>query len=320
VSYWRPSTAARILSVMLVVGLAGAGIRATFAAFSSSTSNPTANLAAAPDWTPPLASATAVQKSTGGEPGYVKPGAGYHVFAQVADEGNPPAGVAAVTVTSGITAVLSAGSYTAFGVSYNYRTAIQSLAGASPGTYLYSVNSTDLATPPNTGTQSNIGSFVVDGTAPSASAFSATNGGSTAGNPQQADVVTFTFSEPIDPQSILSGWLGAAQNVVVRVTDNVNNDTLTVWNAANTAQLPLGSVQLKGNYVSATRTYGATGTASTMTRGGNAITVNLGTASAGANTVTGANAPIWTPSATATDRAANAMPTTNLTAASAVQF
>ena len=307
--------------VLLLVGLACAGIGASFAAFSSSTSNPASSFSAATDWTPPLASATVAQKATGGEPGYVKPGASYYVFAEVEDHGNPPAGVTTVTVTGlGTTLVLLPGSYTAFGVTYNYRTTLQSLGLPSAGAYNYSITSTDAATPPNSGTQTTIGSLLVESTPPAASAFRASNGASSAGNPQENDLVAFTFSEPIDPQTILNGWLGGNQSVVVRINDSVNNDTLSIWNASNNAQLPLGSVQLKGNYVGANRTYGATATASTMIRNGTTITITLGTASGAANTVSSSNAPVWSPSASATDRAGNTMPTTNLAAASAVQF
>ena len=97
--------------------------------------------------------------------------------------------------------------------------------------------------------------------------------------------VTLTFSEIIDPQSVLAGWTGAAQNVVVRITNNAGGDLLTVRNAANTAQLPLGSVNLIGTaYVTANRDFGATGTASTMVQSGTTITITLGTPSGATGT------------------------------------
>jgi hypothetical protein len=66
---------------------------------------------------------------------------------------------------------------------------------------------------------------------------------------------------------------------VVRVNDGgLSNDTATIFNSANTAQLPLGSVNLgRTDYTLANITFGATGTASTMTMSGNAITIKLGT-------------------------------------------
>ena len=75
--------------------------------------------------------------------------------------------------------------------------------------------------------------------------------------------MTLTFSEVIDPESVLAGWTGAATNVVVRITNAGGGDVVTIRNAANTAQLPLGSVDLTGTqYVTADRDFGATGTAS----------------------------------------------------------
>ena len=53
--------------------------------------------------------------------------------------------------------------------------------------------------------------------------------------------MTFTFSEQIDPESILSGWTGASTNVVVRINDTAT-DTVLIYNSANTTQLPLGTM------------------------------------------------------------------------------
>ena len=74
-------------------------------------------------------------------------------------------------------------------------------------------------------------------------------------------------------------------NVVVRLTDNgpLDDDRVEVYNAANTARLPLGVVDLgRGDYVRATIGFGsvyfgATGTPSTMTISGNTVTIVLGT-------------------------------------------
>ena len=102
----------------------------------------------------------------------------------------------------------------------------------------------------------------------------------------------------------------------MRITQAVGGDQVTVRNAANTAVLPLGTVNLVGtNYVTVTRDFGATGTPSTMTQSGNAITFTLGMPSGAAATQATANNMIWTPSATATDRAGNTCQTTNATEA-----
>lgn len=115
--------------------------------------------------------------------------------------------------------------------------------------------------------------MTVDNTRPTGSNVQTANGGATVGRPELGDSVTLTFSEMIDPQSVLAGWTGAATNVVVRITNNAGGDLLTIRNAANTAQLPLGSVNLIGIlYVAANRDFGATGTASTMVQSGTSIT------------------------------------------------
>jgi len=124
--------------------------------------------------------------------------------------------------------------------------------------------------------------------------------------------VVLTFSEPIDPVSILAGWTGAATGVVARITEGgAGNDVLTIRNTTNSAQLPLGAVDLaRTDFVTATRDFGASSTAATMVQSGNAITITLGTPSGTTGTAAGAGAMVWTPVATATDVAGNAAATT----------
>ena len=62
---------------------------------------------------------------------------------------------------------------------------------------------------------------ITDNITPTAVDVQATN---TSGGPvselDQGDTITFTFSEPIDPNSIVAGWDGTgSQNVVIRVFD-----------------------------------------------------------------------------------------------------
>ena len=81
----------------------------------------------------------------------------------------------------------------------------------------------------------------------------------------------------MDPNSILSGWTGTATTVTLRLIDGgAGNDSVQIWDAANTTQLPLGSVNL-GNTGQVTASVNFTG--STMTQSGAAITITLGTAS-----------------------------------------
>ncbi|MFN8217685.1 MAG: hypothetical protein U0R71_13920 [Solirubrobacterales bacterium] len=288
---------------------------AAWGSFGSTAATSAGNVvAAAPDFVAPKVTATTIAKTTGYSAGYVKKGGTYYVYANVEDKGNPASGVSTVTanvssLTSGQTAVaLSAGSFTAEGVTYNMRSA--SLTAGSTlveGTYSYALTTTDLAG--NTATTSGL-TVQVDNLAISAANLQTTNGGSIAGRAEQGDRITYTFSEQPDPGSILAGWDGAATNVVVRL-NNATNDTVTVFNAANTAQLPLGTIGLgRSDYTTANRTFGATGTASTMELSGNQLTITLGTQSGAATTAAGTGTLTWTPSATATDRAGNAMSTT----------
>src|SRR6202008_4875250 len=92
---------------------------------------------------------------------------------------------------------------------------------------------------------------VIDNVAPTAVTVQTTNGGGTNGLMQQGDTITYTFSEPIDPNSILPGWDASPTPVVVRAYDGDillnllgGNDSFQVYNAANNALLPLGAVNM----------------------------------------------------------------------------
>jgi hypothetical protein len=313
-------------SLALATGLCVSGLVApTWSKFSKTTTSAANSLAAAPDFRAPTASASVILKSQGGTPGYIKKGGAYTALANVTDTGNPASGVSSVTgnvstVTAGQTAAaLSAGSFSAGGVSYN-RGSASLTAGASltEGTKTYSLTSTDVAG--NVGTQSSF-SVVVDNTAPTGSDVQTTNvSGGTVGMAQTGDTIVFTFSEPIEPTSILAGWTGASTNVVVRIADGGalgGNDAVTIRNSANSAQLPFGSVDLgRSDYRSTFLglggdiSFGVTGTPSTMVMSGNQVTVTLGTRDDSTTNTAGGNGTMsWGPVATPYDRAANVMTT-----------
>ncbi|MDX6646484.1 MAG: large repetitive protein [Miltoncostaeaceae bacterium] len=315
-------------SLALAVGLGVSGlVSPTWSSFSKTTTNPGNSFASAPDFRAPTASGSVVLKSQGGTPGYIKQGAAYTVLASVTDTGNPASGVSSVTgnvsaVTAGQTAAaLAAGSFSAGGTSYN-RGSASLTAGASltEGTKTYSLTSTDVAG--NVGTQSTF-SVVVDNTAPTASDVQTTNvSGGTVGQPQAGDTVVFTFSEPMEPGSILSGWTGASTNVVVRIADGggllgLGNDALTIRNSAGSAQLPFGSVDLgRADYRSTFLGLGGdiNFTSSPMVMSGSQVTVTLGTRDDPAtNTAGGTSTMTWGPAATPYDRAANVMTTGSAT-------
>ncbi|MGE5407990.1 MAG: hypothetical protein ACM3NV_05205 [Syntrophothermus sp.] len=298
------------LSLGLVSVVAGGSVWGAFGAGSANAGN---TITAAADFLAPTSSATMIAKAAGGVPGYIRPGGTYYVYANVADSGNPASGVASVTadvssISSGQTAAaLAAGSFTVGGVSYNRRSASLTAAAAlAEGSAPYSLTMTDAA-----GNSATLGSLsvTVDNTPPSAADIQTANGSTIVGRAQQGDTITYTFSEPPEPESILAGWGGAATPVVVRL-NNGASDTVTIYNAANAIQLPLGTVDLgRTGYTTSNITFGATGTASSMVLSGSTIVVTLGTQSAAATTVSGNGKMIWTPSATATDRAGNAMST-----------
>jgi hypothetical protein len=313
----RLTTAVLCLSALL--GLAGLG-GGVWAAFKATTSNAGNSVTSATDWDPPTASSSVIGKTQGGIPGFIHQGGTYNLYASVTDNGKPASGIASVlgnvaTITTGQSAApLAVGSYTVSGESFNYRTAsLTANAVLAAGTYTYSLTSKDNSGHARTQTGYTV---TVDNTAPIASDIQTTNkSGNIAGKPEIGDTVIFTFSEQIDPTSVLAGWNGASTNVVTRINNNTpTNDQLAVYNAANFTQLPLGTINLgRTEYVSANATFGVTGTASTMTQSGNTITIVLGTASAGPSTALSTGSMVWSPSATATDRAANAESTATKT-------
>jgi hypothetical protein len=306
------------LTTVLVGYLLAGGDRSTLA-YLAATETVTATVAAAacfiPDDVPPTVSGTVISKTSPDAPNFVRQGGTYYVYANVADGGCAPSGISTVTadvstVTTGATAIaLAGGAFSVGGVAYDHRSAsVTADATLAAGAKVYTITSTDNAS--NSQTQAGF-SVTVDNTRPTASDIQAVNGGVTAGKPEAGDSVTLTFSEPTDPESVLAGWTGATTNVVVRITNGILGDQLTVRNAANAAQLPLGTVGLGGTaYVSADRDFGATGTASTMVQSGSTITITLGTPSGTTGTEALPGSMTWTPTTTLTDRAGNTCQTT----------
>jgi len=201
----------RATAMVAIIVLAGAGP----AALAGFTSTPTAahTVAAAADWVAPSVSSTAIAKPTGYLAGAIKQGGTYYVYANVADSGNPPSGVSTVktdesAITSGQTNVsLTAGSYSVNGVTYNYRSALQTASNPLSGGKTYTITSTDALAYSRLQTGYTV---TIDNAGPTATNISTGNaGGGTHGLAEAGDTITFTFSEQIDPQSILAGWTGA---------------------------------------------------------------------------------------------------------------
>jgi hypothetical protein len=319
----------RLGSARLPLALAAAGlivsVGSTAAAFRSPADSPGNSVTAAPDFRAPAVTASALGKSQGGATGFVKKAGAYFIYANVNDSGNPASGTASVTanvtsLTGASAVVLSPGSFVAGGQSYNHRSAQQTAgSGLTEGAVSYSIATADNAS--NSAT--TVWPATIDNTAPFGADVQATNtSGGTAGKAEQGDTLALTYSEPIEPESILAGWNGSATNVVVRVTTGIallggllgQDDGLQVFDAANTTALPLGAIDLKQPYVaktalllSGTMTFGASGASSTMSISGGAVTIVLGTrAGNNALTVATPGTMAWGPSATPYDRAANA--------------
>lgn len=328
-----PRALARGLAVLVAAVAVASTLDVALAAFGSQTANGGNSVTAASDYRAPVVTAATIGKASGGVSGFVKQGGGYHVYANVAaDTGSPASGIAAVTadlgnLISGATAVaLVPGSYSVDGVSYGYRSGTAQTANAvlSEGVKGFTVTAVDVAANANVGN----GSATVDNTPPLATDVQTVNGGGTAGLAEAGDSVRLTFSEPIDPQSIVAGWNGGATNLVVRLVDStllgLGADAIQFYNAANTTALPLGQVQLgRSDYLavglSGNVRFGASGTPSTMAFAGNTLVVTLGTYNStllvdpAVTTAAGNGTMAWTPVATPYDRAQNTLSTVTAT-------
>lgn len=270
------------------------------------------------DTTAPVVLNSVIGKEVGFLSGSIKNSGRYYVYANIVETGGgvatETANVSAIT-TSGTALNLASGSFSTMGIPYNYRSAVQT-ALAAPGT-TYSILSTfDVAG--NTQSQSNH-SVLLDNTAPTAAGIQTANGGSTVGRAEAGDTITFTYSERIDPESVVPGWTGTSTNVVVRLIDGgctlilCSDDSFRIRNAANTADIPLGTVNLNAsNYhgggllgAQTPLSFGASGTPSTMVQSGSVITITLGAAS-GTGDTGSTTTMTWSPSTAAYDAAGNA--------------
>jgi chitinase len=166
------------------------------------------------------------------------------------------------------------------------------------GGYDFRATATDVAG--NTTTSATLANRVIDNSGPTGVDIQTTNGGTVAAKPETGDSIIYTFSEAMSPLSILAGWSGAATPVTVRFT-NGNPDVITVWDAANTAQLALGSIRSGKKYVTNTVFFSG----STVVMSGSTVVVTLGTPSGATQTANGNTTLQWTTSPAATDLAGN---------------
>jgi hypothetical protein len=301
---------------VVLCALALCSLLAAFSAasFTDTSQNPQ-TVSAAPDFVAPSASGSAIARTPEGVAGYIKAGAGYYVYANVADSGNPASGVSTVTadvssITSGEDeAPLAAGSYTVGGVSYSYRSAeLKAKTSLTAGSKSYTLDLTDKAQ----NSQSQSFSVTVYG-AFKGSDFGTENvSGGTEGKPEKGDTVSFEFNNLPEAKTIVSGWDGSGtKSVTVSIASNASNDLLTVGGAT------IGSIELKGTFTEGS-TVSFTG--SSMSLSGSTVTIVLGTSSGVAKTNTGKTKPVWTPSASVGDLAGNLCSTSSLTGSNKKQF
>jgi hypothetical protein len=173
----------------------------------------------------------------------------------------------------------------------------------------YDLRATAVDTLGHTSTSAVIASRKVDNTAPTATDVQAVNGSGTQYRIDAGDVLTFTYSEPMAPASILTGWNGSSVAVQVRLTNSGSADTLAIYDSTNTTRLNLTSTSLlllRNNHVSGTTRLNAT-----MTMTANQVVVTMGSVVTGSTVATTTTtAMTWNPSSSATDVAGNAGSTT----------
>jgi hypothetical protein len=234
----------------------------------------------------------------------------------LADPGSPLRGTVALSATAtdpaGVASVQfqrrvsPSGAWTNIGAADTSApfSASWSTTGVTDGTYDLQAVATD--TLGNTST-SVVSARVVDNTAPVPQAIAATNGTGTPGKIDAGDHIVFTFSEALQPSSVMSGWSGAAgAAVVVTFTDNNNADSFRVYGGTGSTQTRLttgGAVAAKA-LVSAGVSWNGTIAAS-----GGTYTITLtgvGTGSASSSASTNSVALSWPATAGFLDLAGNA--------------
>jgi hypothetical protein len=287
----------------------------------------TAGFAAGPamadDTVGPVASSLRIAQISWGDPGFVKQNSGGHFYV-CAYNVQDPSGVKSVTMDVSSVGYPSGFYNTAALAMHNddsiYNCPPDPLTGwtgvyegewvtnttVPEGIYPWSVTMTDNLN--NSSTQSS--TVTVDNTAPKGTDVQSANGGAVVGKAELGDKVTFSFSE------MLNRYVASEtpRNVVVHIDNSGTNDVLTVWNQYNSAQdVYEGTIKLGGDYVSANRQFGATGTKSTLVRSGSQVILTLGTPNGTTNTVTGVHTMTWAPSTTAMDPANNHVLPTTLT-------
>jgi hypothetical protein len=183
-----------------------------------------------------------------------------------------------------------------------------------------------LATPGQANSLGANRAIVIDTTAPTAASFSTTNAtGHTVGKIESGDSVTFVYSEAIRPQTLLSGWDGSTTATITVRGNDTTTDTLTFFDSANAAQLPIKTLDLKFNgFFTDNVTYSSS---TIQMLDGKTIKVTMGTLTTADQVRLGTqnssgdkSKPVWTPNSAVTDPAGNACDAATVEGANAQYF
>jgi hypothetical protein len=294
---------ARVLLGALVFLLIAAGmVKLSAATFTARSTNKGSTFSTAADWVAPALTLTS--PANGSVTNDSTPGVSGAAGASAGD---------AMTVT----ARLFSGS-SATGEALQTRSATRSGATwtttattLADGTYTAQATQPDSAGNTATTTPST---FTVDTVAPTPIMISTANAaGGTPGYLDAGDSITYTYSEPITPTSVLSSFTGTSASVMVRFFNIAPRDGFTVLDGSAAANVNLDNgtvlsagVDLLAQFVKSIATIPAT-----MTRSadGKSFTVVLGTVPASAlpNKAAGANNMSWRVKSGPKDRAGNAL-------------
>jgi Big-like domain-containing protein len=298
-----------VLGVLGALAAAGSGVGMSSAAFTAK-SQSTATIGAAADWVAPAVSVSSPADGARLRSGSVT------VFGPAGTDDGDSSSIS-LSLYSGSNATGSpALTRTASRLNAYWYTSLTSLAD---GTYTLLATQTDNGG--NTGRATR--TFTVDTTAPTHVSLTAENASGNSGRLDMGDTITFTFSEAIDPGSILSGWSGdGAATVKVRFLNNVasSTDGFTVLDSGGAATVKLDTAGTKGagvtlgsgaNYVSGTVNF--TGTM-TQSADGKSVVIVLGSndSPSRVSTSQASSAKLsWTPTSGPTDLAGNGLANTN---------
>jgi hypothetical protein len=159
--------------------------------------------------------------------------------------------------------------------------------------------------------------YTVDRTGPTVTTVTLNNAsGGTLGQVEEDDFLVVTFGETMDASTFCSTWTNSGSQtlngngqVVVTITNNAANDTLTVATTSG-CTLNFGSVALSADYVAATRTFSGNGSnASSVVWNPTTktLTITLGNPSGTRNTGVAASVPSYTASTALKDLAGNSI-------------